>query len=513
MKKFSILIISLIMASGFAFSQNIIIQMDEEVSSLAQSIHEKLIEKNAGKIVIGQFTYNEGIIPLSTYWINQLTGELANIAQRNYLIFSAGNSNDAQWMITGEIVQVSGIIRIYTRLIRLSDRTIDAVYYSNFYRNDISDMFTASSSGAQSSSQSSAASDIYEPDDWDSPVEYVIGANSNAAVLNRAITPDDEDFFLLIPDRDGRLTIETTGSIDTYMYLYDYETEEELADNDDGGTGANARISYNVEAGVAYIAIVQGYSSSTSGSYGFRAYLTVREDSSGWNNPITHEVSENEESADAVNYTITRGFENYYLIVPAVSGRVTIETTGRTDTYMELYDADTRELLDQNDDGGTNYNARIRFSAAAGGRYIVMVKGYSSNTTGAYGFRAFYAGNNLAAADQYEPDDDPAFAKTLQIGVTQERTFHSGNDVDWIQFQITSAGRYVINARGVNSNRLDTYIELYNSSLNVIAEDDDGGDSLSSRLSVNLNTGIYYLKVWCLDEEPNQGYTVNISAQ
>jgi len=71
----------------------------------------------------------------------------------------------------------------------------------------------------------------------------------------------------------------------------------------------------------------------------------------------------------------------------------------------------------------------------------------------------------------------------------------------------------LIQAKGLNSNRLDTYIELFDGNLNSIAEDDDGGDSLGSRLSIHLNTGLYYIKAWCLDEEPDQGYTLSVTAQ
>jgi len=516
MKNFLILAACFILAVGVIYADDndeedsIVMQMDEAVNSLAGSIHQKLAEKNAEKITIGQFTLSEGITPFSTYWVNQLIGELTNMPRRNYIILS-GSSADAQYTVTGEIVQIIDVIRVYTRLIRLSDRSIEASFYSNFQRNEIYDMVSGETANGASSSNS--ARDSREPDSWDNPVEYVIGTNSNAAVMNRAITSDDEDFFLLIPDRDGLLTVETTGSIDTYITFYDYETEEELASNDDGGQGTNARITYNVQAGTAYLAVVEGYSSSTNGPYGFRAYLTFREGGSSWTNPVTHEISVSEENITTVSRSIQRGFEDFFLLVPQKSGRITAETTGRTDTFMELYDANTRELLDENDDGGTNSNARIRFNAVAGERYIVVVKGYDSSTSGNYGFRVFFSSDYLMAPDSYEPDDEPSSAKTIETGVTQERTFHTGNDVDWIRFQITRAGRYIINTRGVNSNRLDTYIEIYDSNLNLIAQDDDGGDSLSSRLSVTLNSGSYYLKVWCLDEEPNQGYTVNVAAQ
>ena len=517
MKKLTVLSAIFVFAAGFVYSQNVVMQMDEAVSILAEGLHEKLTEKNAENIYISQFIFNDDITTLGTYWVNHLTGELTNMPQRNYAVFNTVSTNSAGWIITGEIVQIADIVRVYTRLIRASNRSIEASFYSNFRHNDISDMISINTNGGSSSSSSSSTGsvsrDSREPDDWENPVQYIIGTSSNAAVMNRTITPEDEDFFLLIPESGGLLTIETTGSVDTFMYLYDYNDEDELATDDDSGSGTNARITYNVEARIAYLAVVEGYSSSTSGSYGFRAYLTVRESSGSWSNPVVYAINADEENASVLNRTISQGYDDYFLLVPSANGRVTVETTGRTDTYMELYDANTRELLDQNDDGGNNYNARIRLNALEGERYMIVVRGFSSNTSGAYGFRAYHSQDSFLAQDFYEMDDEPSSAKILDIGASQERTFHSANDVDWMRFLITDAGRYIINARGINSNRLDTYMELYDASLNIIAEDDDGGDSLSSRLTVNLNNGIYFLKIWCLDEEPNQGYTVNISSQ
>ena len=181
---------------------------------------------------------------------------------------------------------------------------------------------------------------------------------------------------------------------------------------------------------------------------------------------------------------------------------------------MEMYDADDKdELLDENDDGGSNYNARIRCIAEEGSRYMIKVRGFSASDTGNYGFRAYYQGSVLLPADRYEPNDEPSRAEPLEVGTPLEITFHSAEDVDWFKFQITDSGRYEIHARGLNSNRLDTYIALFDTNLNSIAEDDDGGNALSSLLSLNLNRGVYYLKVWCLDEEPDQGCRISVTAE
>jgi len=512
MKRFLSLIPLLFFLSGAVYSQSGSIQeFDDAVRSLAGEIHVKLTEKRAERAVIGQFTFQDTMTPFSSYWVNQLIGEITNTSGRNYSVH-AGSAADAGWMITGEIVQAADIIRVYSRLIRMSDRAIEGTFYSSFERTDqINEMLSGGGGGGSGSG--SGARDAWETDSWDNPVSFTIGTSANTPFMNRSVAGEDEDFFLLVPDRDGRLTAETSGNIDTYMHFFDYDSGEELAVNDDGGQGLNARININVRAGTRYLALVRGYGSNTAGAYGFRAYIIEREGSSGMDNPIAYAIGATENDVTAVNRTLQEGDQDYFLLVPSRDGRLTIETTGRIDTYMELFDADSRDLLDENDDGGQNYNARLRYNVRAGNRYIVMVRGYSSTVRGSYGFRAFFPGAGALPADAFEPDDEPSQAGTIEIGQSQERTFHSGDDVDWIRFQVPRAGRYTINVRGMTNNRLDTYIELYSNNMNLVAEDDDGGDVLSSRITMNLNSGTYYLKIWCLDEEPDQGYTVSITAQ
>jgi hypothetical protein len=495
---------------NIAFSQNAespVLQMDEAVKILARELNAKLAEKRASKFSVGQFVFQNVATPFGSYWTNQLVGEITNMPDRNYSVFSA-ETPDGEWTVTGEIVIVAGTVRIFSRLIRLSDRAIEAGFNSDFQLNEqINSMLVSGGSS------SSAGRDAYENDSWESPVTYTIGTSqSTAVVMNRAITEDDEDYFLLLPATDGRLTVETTGSIDTYLHLYNYDTDEELDSDDDGGSGSNARITYNVRAGTRYLAVVRGYSGSVTGSYGFRAFIFFREGAGNWGNPVPFEIGNTDDTA-SMQRTLQSDDEEYFLLVPQRSGRLIIETTGRIDTYMELYNADTREMLDENDDGGSNNNARIRYDVRAGERYVVVVRGYSSSVRGSYGFRAYFPNTAALAPDSYEPDDDPSQAKTIETGTPQSRTFHSGDDVDWAQFRVTRQGRFLIQAAGINSNRLDTYIELFDNNMNLIDEDDDGGESLSSRLSVNLGVGVYYLKVWCLNDEPDQGYTLRIDAQ
>ena len=67
-------------------------------------------------------------------------------------------------------------------------------------------------------------------------------------------------YYAFVPLTDGQVTIYTTGSLDTYGYLYD-SSKSQLASNDDVN-GTNFRITYNVTAGTLYYVRPCGYSSS-----------------------------------------------------------------------------------------------------------------------------------------------------------------------------------------------------------------------------------------------------------
>ena len=502
MKKYLFLLPLIFSILGTVYSQDsgdTLLQMDTAVRTLSQNLNRSLGRESNARISIGRFIYRGNISPLGDYWHNQLLHELTNTPNRSYNLLIGGQ---ADLTITGEIVVIGETVRVFTRLIRSANQAIEASFISDLQRNQhLNQMLMSSGASAGDSSM-------------DFPILVEIGDNPDFPVINRNLNADANDFFLLIPAQSGRLTIETTGSIDTYMEFFNAQSRELLDENDDGGTNRNARIRYEVEAGVSYIAMIRGYSSNVSGSYGFRAFFTQpREDASTWENPLLYEIGINESSLLLEREIFERGDEDFFLLVPDRNGRITIETNGSTDTYMYLYNYDTQELLDENDDGGQSLNARIRHFVHSGVRYLVKVTGYGSYTTGAYGFRAFIPSMIDLDPDEYEPNDEPANAGLIDLGVSQTHNFHHADDVDWVRFDITQAGRYTIRTRGVDSNRLDTYIELFDSNLNMITEDDDGGEYRDSRITLRLERGTYYLKVWCLDEEPDQPYTILISGQ
>ena len=116
----------------------------------------------------------------------------------------------------------------------------------------------------------------------------------------------------------------------------------------------------------------------------------------------------------------------------------------------------------------------------------------------------------LVGPDEFEPNDEPSQANWIEIGIPQQHNFHTGEDVDWVKFQVNKPGRYTIRVGGVVSNRLDTVIELFDANLDLIAENDDGGDEFDSRLSLHLDSGLYYLKAYCFHSDLDQPYTISV---
>ena len=384
MKKISVLITALMIAVGAMNAQTVthLQTIDNAVRALAGDLNRKLADERVQRVNVTQFVYQGSVTSFGEYWASQLTAELTNIRNRSFTIISGGT---ADWTISGDIVMIGDIIRINTRLVRRSDQSVVSVIQTNLERNNQIAMMLASGTGEGSS----VPFDEWEIDSMDSPVAVEIGADESAPFMQRTLHGNgDEDFFLIVPNRNGRLIMETSGSVDTFMELYDANTREMLDSNDDGGNGNNARIAHNVQAGRRYIAKVRGYSESISGNYGFRTHIhTVN-----LGNPANYDIG-TDITAQFVQRTLDSGSSHTFLLRPNRNGTLIMETTGEIDAYLEFYDAENSELLAEDDDSGSGNNAQIRHEVQAGKRYIARVRGYNADVSGSLGFRAYFRGN------------------------------------------------------------------------------------------------------------------------
>jgi hypothetical protein len=384
-KLFTVLVFFAAFQAVYAQQSNISVRkLDDAARYVATDINNRVRNNNIEKAAVGVFLYNNMLSPLGNYWNAQLTHELSNIPNRAWQLFSEPSSNtDA--VILGEITEISGIIRIYTRIVRTDSRAVVASSLYDFEIDEVIGRMLVTGRGVF------APADSYESDSFGNPSAFQIGQNANVQPVNRTFhSGDDKDYFLLAVGQDGILVMETSGDLDT---------------------------------------------------------------------------------------------------------------------VMEIYDADTGETVAFNDDGGSNLNAKVTLVAYSGSRLVAGIFPYDSEHTGYYGFRAYFA------EDTRTPATDSGFneAQTIDFSKPQEREFSSGDDVHYFVFQVDTAAYYTISARGVSSTRLDTYVKLYDGRRRLITEDDDGGEYYDSRLRVWLAPGSYYLRVHCLQSEPDEPYVLSVS--
>ena len=112
-----------------------------------------------------------------------------------------------------------------------------------------------------------------------------------AGVLERA---GDEDYFRVEIAEAGNLTVETTGTTDTYGYLR-REDDTILGQNDDGGDASNFRIVQSVTTGTYYVVVI-GYDGTETGPYTLSVRFSAGEPDGGGPQPTLRHVAEAEAS-------------------------------------------------------------------------------------------------------------------------------------------------------------------------------------------------------------------------
>jgi hypothetical protein len=284
-----------------------------------------------------------------------------------------------------------------------------------------------------------------------------------------------EQWYSIRHTEDSFITVETSGSLDTYIELYD-SSRNLLAENDDGGEDANARVEFFASAGRTYLFKVRGYNDEVNGSY--RVWAS--------NRPLPR-PSELRFGA-LTTATLPEGGEQWYSIRPGSNGFIVIETFRNSfDTYLEAYDSSWK-MIAENDDGGEGTNARIELSVEAAKTYIFKLKGLDRSEYGSYQISASFE----AIPPDTERNTERSRAVTARLGEAVQVYFRAPSESRWYRYEISRNGTtFVVQTRG----GLDTILNLYDGQGNRIAEDDDSGEGLNASILQRLNAGIVYIEV------------------
>jgi len=100
------------------------------------------------------------------------------------------------------------------------------------------------------------------------PLVETIPGKTGAFAYGFIGTEGEENWFRYLTGDAGAYAIQTYGTTDTYMYLYDSDQTTLLAeDNDASGSGKNSKIVQNLSADTWYYVKIRGYDNSVTGSY------------------------------------------------------------------------------------------------------------------------------------------------------------------------------------------------------------------------------------------------------
>lgn len=177
---------------------------------------------------------------------------------------------------------------------------------------------------------------------------------------------------------------------------------------------------------------------------------------------------------------------------------VEVFTTGSTDTYGTLLNANCSPIA-QDDDSGQALNFRIERNLSPG-VYYVEVRHWSSSGVGPYqlSVRARGAqsgggtddhGNSCAAATSAGTFGNYGSGQ-VQANTINGRIDYA-NDRDFFRFDLISPSSVELFTTGST----DTYGTLFNANCSAIAEDDDSGTDLNFLIQRNLSPGTYYVEV------------------
>jgi hypothetical protein len=194
----------------------------------------------------------------------------------------------------------------------------------------------------------------------------------------------DADWFgvELVEGRPYRFSLDGVepGALgDPMLRLYDAEGNEVAAD-DDGGTGVNSYLSFVSPTGGPYFAAVSAYDGVSTGRYWLRVSDT--------DVPGRVDTDETLDGAadDRASRIETPGDLDYYRVELEEGVRYTIEARGHGDTpladpFVAIMDANN-ERVASDDDSGPGLDARLNFRATQSGTYFIQASGLGGSVGG-----------------------------------------------------------------------------------------------------------------------------------
>ncbi|QMS84388.1 InlB B-repeat-containing protein [Candidatus Xianfuyuplasma coldseepsis] len=185
---------------------------------------------------------------------------------------------------------------------------------------------------------------------------------------------------------------------------------------------------------------------------------------------------------------ISAGDQLWYRINVPEAMRLSIYTTGNTDTYGYILDED--ENIIEEDDDSFDFDKNFQFVVDfEPGIHYIAVEGYDETTAGTF---------NLEIREVPELLSVSAIDDMLEAGNA------------WVyDFEVTTAGTFHIYTAGDT----DTYGYLMDDMDNILLEDDDMGSGGNFYIIATLGVGSYQIQVEGYDETTVGAYSIIVDQE
>lgn len=207
-----------------------------------------------------------------------------------------------------------------------------------------------------------------------------------------------------------------------------------------------------------------------------------------------------------------------YAITLDAAEVVVIELTSSAfDAYIELLDS-AGAVVGSDDDSAGDLNARLEFTAPAADTYTIIVRSWAGTANGDYTLSVSGAGAEgsesgttglgglLGGSSNSDSSADAQQSGDLVVGDSITATA-DGNQPE---FAITLEEGQSVQI-DVSSDDFDTYLEVRDASGALIDENDDGGDSLNSRLFFTAPaSATYILRVRAFGGNATGTFTISV---
>jgi hypothetical protein len=159
-----------------------------------------------------------------------------------------------------------------------------------------------------------------------------------------------------------------------------------------------------------------------------------------------------------------------------------VRNDNNVDPYLKLQDANGKDLV-QDDDGGGNLNSRIKYTPAedAEFRIVATVLGGNQGTMTLSVSKAGAAAPAVKAGPLGFKEGEKRLTVTSTLDNTDPAIGPNNSPAKTFTLKMVKDTRYTIDLVR-NDNNMDPYLKLADSKGVVIAEDDDGGGALNSRI-------------------------------